>query len=72
MRTAPNLSKTWHTIYTKRLIPKGASYDLDSGRAGADIEHAIHEFYENDYWPIVNAVRKEFGLEPGSLNLPTG
>ena len=26
------------------------------------LEKAIQEFYENDYWPLVNAIREEFGL----------
>ncbi len=62
IRTRPKLAGTWHAIYSKRLIPSGASYDLNSDQATPHIERAIKEFYENDYWPIVNAIREEFGL----------
>ena len=58
----------YHAIYSKRLIPKDASYDLDSDQAKASIQQAVGEFYKNDYWPIVNAIREEFGLEPVSLD----
>ena len=33
------------------------------------LEKAIQEFYENDYLPLVNAIRKEFNRPPVSPNL---
>lgn len=68
MRLRSNLSGSYHMIYSKDLIPSGASYDLDSDQAKASIQQAVREFYKNDYWPIVNAIREEFGLEPVSLD----
>ena len=34
--------------------------------AGKQVEQVIEEFYKNDYWTIVNAIRIEFGLQPVS------
>ena len=31
------------------------------------VEKAIAEFFVDDYWPIVNAIREEFGLPAASL-----
>ena len=64
MRETPRLSGRFHTVYKKRLIPKDASYDLASDQAKASIQQAVGELYKNDYWPIVNAIREEFGLGP--------
>ena len=30
------------------------------------VEHAIQDFCETDYFPLVNAIRAEFGLSPVS------
>ncbi len=59
-RSSNKLSKKWHTVYSKTLIgnPKGSEPDYEKSR----VEQAIAEFYEDDYWPIVNAIRGEFGL----------
>ena len=70
MRITSNLRRSYHTVYRKRLIPSGASYDLDSDQAKASIQQAVGEFYKNDYWPIANAIREEFGLEPVSPDTP--
>ncbi len=64
MKKKSRLSGSYHTVYSKRLIPRDASYDLDLDQAKASIQQAVGEFYKNDYWPIVNAIREEFGLEP--------
>ncbi|MXW81773.1 MAG: hypothetical protein F4Z57_22860 [Gemmatimonadetes bacterium] len=63
MKEKSRLNGSFHTVYSKRLIPSGSSYDLVSDQAKASIQQAVGEFYKNDYWPIVNAIREEFGLE---------
>ena len=66
MRRARRLSQKWHTIYSKPLLTKGGAAIPDYEKGRKDVEQAIEEFYKNDYWPIVNAIRKEFGLQPVS------
>ena len=36
---------------------------FDPGEARQKIDEAVAEFFENDYWTIVNAIREEFGLD---------
>ena len=66
MRRARSLSQKWHTIYSKPLLTKGGAAIPDYEKGRKEVEQAIEEFYKNDYWPIVNAIRKEFGLQPVS------
>ena len=66
MRRSRSLSKEWHTIYSKRFLRKGLSLEQAPDQARPHIERSISEFYENDYWPLVNAIREEFGLSPAT------
>ncbi len=56
------LGSGWHAIYSKHVF--GPTFDL--GKVISQVEQAISEFYENDFWPLVNAIRAEFGLSPVS------
>ena len=67
-RRSRNLSKTYHTLYSKPLIGTGGSSQPDYENSKAQIERVIAEFFENDYWPMVNAVRVDFGLSPVYAN----
>ena len=67
MRRARNLSKTYHTLYSKPLLGKGSSSQPDYEKSRPQVERVIAEFFENDYWPMVNAIRREFGLPPSSI-----
>ena len=62
MRLSKNLSPKWHTVYSKKILGKGVSLERDPDQAKPHIEWSITKFYDNDYWPIVNAIRKEFEL----------
>ena len=54
---------TKYTIIYNRPILGQSYYDpFDPDKAKPKVEQAIREFYENDYWPMVNAIREEFGL----------
>ncbi len=64
-----NLSGTWHSVYSKTLIRKQSTPEPDYEKARSQVEQVIAEFYENDYWPIVNAIRGEFGLPAASREL---
>ena len=64
MRRARSLSQKWHTIYSKPLLTKGGAAIPDYEKGRKEVEQAIEEFYKNDYWPIINAIRTEFGLKP--------
>ncbi len=66
MRIARNLSSKWHTLYSRTLIGRDGSDEPDYEKARPQIERVIAEFFENDYWPMVNAIRAEFGLSPAS------
>ena len=64
MRRASSLSPRYHHIYSKSLFPRQGSDVPDFERNSKLLEQAISNFYNNDYWPIVNAIRNEFGLQP--------
>ncbi len=66
MRRARKLSKTYHIVYSKPLLGKGGSPQPDYEKAQPQIEQVIANFIENDYWPLVNAIRVEFGLPAAS------
>ena len=66
MRRTHKLSGTWHTLYSKRVMDKGGSSGPDYLEGKRQVELAVATFVENDYWPLVNAVRKEFGLSAAS------
>ena len=64
MRRTQKLSRKWHAIYSKPLFTSTRSHAPAYEDGRAQVEQAISNFYNNDYWPIVNAIRKEFDLQP--------
>ena len=68
MRPSRRLEKKWHIVYSKSLFEKRDSLHPDYEEARPQIEKSISDFFENDYWPLVNAVRREFGLSPASAS----
>ena len=66
MRRANKLSGTWHTLYSRPLVDKGGSSEPDYQQGKLQVEQAVKTFVENDYWPLVNAVREQFGLPAAS------
>ena len=52
-------------MYWKELLSKKECNPFDP-EMQPNVENAIQEFYDNDYWPLVNAIRKEFSLQPAS------
>ena len=56
--------KDWWLIYERPVLSEVEYPAFDPEEARPKIEQAVSEFYERDYWPIVNAVREEFGLPP--------
>ena len=71
MRKANSLSKSFHTVYSKLLLATdgGDLPDYDKGKSQG--ENAVASFFRNDYWPLVNSIRAEFGL-PSSPDTPQG
>lgn len=58
--------RKWDSVYIKALTREKRSSEPDYKGAQTQVEQAIAEFYQNDYWPIVNAIRGEFGLPAAS------
>ena len=69
MRRTKKLSGTWHTLYSCSLLDKGGSAEPDYELGKHQVDLAVRSFLDKDYWPLVNAIREEFGLPPApSLN----
>ena len=66
VRPGSKLSSKWHMIYAKRTLTPEDFNPFDPEAAQTKIEQAIQEFCETDYFPLVNAIRTEFGLSPVS------
>lgn len=49
-------------IYTRTILNEQDFSPFDPGEACQKIENSVSEFFEHDYWTIVNAIREEFGL----------
>lgn len=58
----------WFYIYRKPILNRQDFKPFDPDKARPKIEKAVAEFFDNDYWPLVNAIREEFGLPPVSPN----
>ena len=59
-----NLKNGGHfTIYTRTILNEQDFNPFDPEEALQKIDEAVAEFFENDYWIIVNAIREEFGLD---------
>ena len=52
----------YFAIYAKIILNKQDFSPFDPGEAHQKIDEAVSEFFEHDYWTIVNAIREEFGL----------
>ena len=66
MRRTQKLSQTWHTLYSKTLLGKDRSSEPDYEKGRSQVEAAIATFIDQDYWPLVNAIRAKFHLPPAS------
>ncbi len=51
----------FHWIYEKTLLTD--SDLLDREEAKSTVQHAIDEFFQRDFWPLVNGIREGFGLD---------
>ena len=69
MRGSKSLGDKWNTVYSKLLLTKGGLPMPDYEKAEQHVEQAIADFFKNDYWPLVNAIRAEFGLPAVALPL---
>ena len=68
MRRSTRLGVKWHSMYRKSVLRQDDLEQLEPEEARPIVEEALREFYEKDYWPIINAVREEFGLPVVSGN----
>ena len=62
-RASKGIRNFW-LAYQRPVLSEDDYAPFDPDVARPKIEQAVREFYERDYWPIVNAVREEFGLPP--------
>ena len=62
MRLARNLSNSWHAIYSKSISDTSGPSSPDYQKSRIFMEGVLSRFFDGHYWPIVNAIRKEFGL----------
>ena len=69
MRRTQNLSPTFHTLYSRTLLGKEGSSGPDYQRGRQHVEAEVAAFFDNDYWPLVNAIRAAFGLPASSPEL---
>ena len=58
------LNKGWTPIYRRQVISRNGEALLNYSAAKAKVEQAIQDFCKADYFPLVNAIRVEFGLDP--------
>lgn len=58
------LANKWHRVYSKVILTENEAAKLGFDKAQQRIQQGIREFYEKDYWPLVNAIRTEFNLPP--------
>ena len=64
-RTFRNSNKTYEVWEVYNILATSSSSQSAHStliRPSQRWNRAIREFYENDYWPMVNAIREEFGL----------
>ena len=62
-RMSKSIRNFWQ-VYKRPVLSDVDYAPFDPNTAKPKIEQAVREFYERDYWPIVNAAREEFGLPP--------
>ncbi len=51
-------------LYQKPILSQQDYHPFDADAVREKIEAAAREFYENDYWWLVNDIRQEFGYPP--------
>lgn len=61
----PPKNSEYSPIYRRPILQKREEQS-DPDLTRLEIESAIREFFEQDFWPLVNAIREEFGLPPAS------
>ena len=66
MRRAQKLSGTWYQMYRRTLLGKDGSAEPDYEKGRSQVETEIATFIEQDYWPLINAIRVKFGFPPVS------
>ena len=54
----------FHWIYEKTLLTDSDLLNREEAKKVA--QKAVDEFFEHDFWPLVNGIREEFGLGPAS------
>ena len=52
----------FHWLYEKTLLADSDLLDREEARS--TVQHAIEEFFQRDFWPLVNGIREGFGLGP--------
>ena len=62
IRNTQKLSQSWHTLYRKRLITTDGTSEPDYEKNRTQVEAALTDFFETDYWLLVNAIRAQFDL----------
>ena len=63
-KKSKKLPKGSSWIYRKQIISRNDEAMLNYDLKQRKVEQAIQEFCETDYFPLVNAIRTEFGLSP--------
>ena len=61
----PLKNSEYPPIYRRPILQKREEQS-DPDLTRLEIDQAIREFFEQDFWPLVNAIREEFGLPPAS------
>lgn len=59
---SPSSKQKFQYIYRRPILQKREGAWFDAENARPEIERALGEFFEHDFWPLVNAIREEFGL----------
>lgn len=63
---APRSRRNYQYIYRRPILHQREGVRLNVEKARPEIERALGEFFAHDFWPIINGIRAEFGLEPAS------
>ncbi len=61
--------KDHFNIYRRPILNQQHYREFNSDKLSPEIEQAVKEFYNTDYWPLVNDIRKEFCLDPVSSSV---
>ena len=70
LRTKPFKSRKkmakWHSVYLKQILRRQDHDPFDPNKARQAVDQAIDNFFKQDYWWLIDAIRREFGLAPVS------